>query len=189
MERPTRVVSMDLLTGMLQHLHSVTLGHSFYLNAISLGKPSIQNCCECFWHGASTDHYSDNDLDLMRVRSMISLVRLIDSLDNRSGDEQHSLLSNIREKLRFISPFVNSGKNVASRTTRHNTAECEFLLMDQRMMVLTIMATLLKLCQIIEPMFKTSPLIQPIINDVHEYFVRPYSLILWSRAKRELVAK
>ncbi|QLL32001.1 hypothetical protein HG536_0C01690 [Torulaspora globosa] len=186
LELPARPNSLETVIRMLEHLYAVTLGRAFYLNSVSLSASTIQKCCESFWHNDSTEAVSDHELDLARVRSMVQFTRLIKDLEESPADQY--ILLNLRERLRFMSPFVNSSRTGQSRATRQDSAERDFLLIDQRTMTLSAITSLLKLCQILAPNYKSSSLCQPIINGIQEHFIRPYSLILWSRARRDLLA-
>lgn len=183
LELPTRPIDLETVMNMLEHLYLVTMGRTFYLNSVSLSASTIQKCCEGFWHNDTTEASSDHELDLAKVRSMVQLTRLIKDLEESPADQY--ILLNLRERLRLLSP--SSSSRTAPRTTRQDTG-CDFLLIDQRTMTLSVITSLLKLCQILAPNYKNSSLGQPLVNSMQEYFIRPYSLSLWSRARRDLLA-
>ncbi|QLQ82408.1 hypothetical protein HG537_0H01700 [Torulaspora globosa] len=181
-EHPTRPINLEIAVNMLEHLYEVTLGRAFYLNSVSLSVSTIQRCCESFWHNDSTEAVNDHELDVARVRCVVQLTKLIKDLEKSPSDQY--ILLNLRERLRFMSP----SKTGPSRATKRDTTEYDFLLIDQRMITLSVITTLLKLCHILAPNYKNSSLCQPLINGIQEYFIRPYSLILWNRARRDLLA-
>lgn len=180
----TKAVSMDSVTEMLDHLQAVTLGACFCLNSVKLGKSSIQRCCETYWHHDHWDAAGVNELDFARVRSLTRFVKLTNDLEKQPDDQY--ILINLRERLRSISPFASSSRPSQHRSYRQSPSNGDFMLLDQRAITLTMIATLLKLCQILQSKHSNKTLCELIINDIQEHFVSPYSRILWHRAKRSL---
>ncbi|CCE93223.1 uncharacterized protein TDEL_0F04120 [Torulaspora delbrueckii] len=177
-----QTASCATILDTLKHLHSVTVGESFYFNSVKISDSSLRKCCENYWHQSLPDRLSDEQLDLTRLQLLIRFTDLVNEFEERPADR--NILFNLREQLQSIFP-----RNSDARISYHRqkpTSHIGTCLLDLKIVTVAFIDTLIKFCQILQQYDDSNAFCYSVVCSIQDQFVRPYLLILWARAKKEL---
>lgn len=172
----------ESLIDTLKHLHSVTLGESFYFNSIKISTSGVLKSCEAYWHQGLPEHSNDEQLELTRVRLLMRFTDLVNVFERRPADRY--ILFNLRELLQSTLPRTGESRRPHQR--QKPTSQFGSSLLDPKIITVAFIATLIKFCLVLQSYDSTNAFCDSIISSIQNQFVRPYCLILWSRARKEL---
>ncbi|QLG74538.1 hypothetical protein HG535_0G04210 [Zygotorulaspora mrakii] len=173
---PSISISVGLILDCLKHLRTVIQNESLYLNSVKLKRESIRAACELFW--CDEDIHSENKKESQRLKATMNLVDQV----GKVVEKQQSVKSwvDVDKLLRTILPLK---KNVLLDTA---SSSAWSLFFDPKILTLSLIEILIRLCESIRRLQIKLAIHGALLNVIHRSFIRPFNLLLWSYAKREV---